>query len=362
MGLNTTGTRGRRTDRSVSPWRKLWIRAAGLWGWSCEGTAAWFREWFPNHHFVTHVPSEAQDSGELYAREEAELAEAREEHRRAERQREDADLQLQAAQSALHEARARQQEAEENERKGVRPVVWPTAAEIDGTKARLHYTEGPLHIAISGVAGSGRSSLVNALRGLRNGDRGAAPTGTDDSRVEEVARFPDPTRPCVWYDMPGAGTLAVSDWKYFTDQGLYIFHCIIVLFDARLTETDVAILRNAARFKIPTFIVRSKAAQHIRNVAADIPASDGGSSEDESKDATPRALERARDMYIRETRANIEENLKAAELPYQRVYLVDKDLLVRVVKGRPAKNAIDEVALFQDLIAEIQRRKAIKGS
>lgn len=266
--------------------------------------------------------------------------------------------QVQATESALREARARQQEAEENERKGIRPVIWPTAAEIDATKARLHYTEGLLHVAISGIAGSGRSSLANALRGLRNSDRGAALTGVADLTMDEVARFPDPKRPCVWYDIPGAGTLSVPDWKYFTDQGLYIFDRIIVLFDARLTETDIAILRNAARFKISTYIVRSKASQHIRNAAADSAADDSEGSEDESEDASGLTLERARETYIRETRANIEENLKTAELPQQRVYLVDKDILVRVVKGKPVKGAIDELALLQDITKSIAVTRA----
>ena len=335
------------------------------WGWLLRMKHHWHEmvTWWSRKYRSpdSDIRSEYQATGLLYAGEAADLARAREEYRRAEHEQQGADLQLQAGQSALREARARQAEAEENERKGIRPVIWPTAAERDATKARLNYTVGPLHVAISGIAGSGRSSLVNALRGLRNSDRGAAPTGIDDSTTVEVTRFPDDTRPCIWYDMPGAGTLSVSDWKYFTDQGLYIFDCIIVLFDARITETDIAILRNAARFNIPTYIVRSKALQHIRNVAADTPANDGGSSEDESEGTSPLALERARKTYIQETRANIEGNLKAAELPQQRVYLVDKDVLVRVVKGKRPKDVIDEEAFLQALTDEIHRHPNQQG-
>lgn len=47
-------------------------------------------------------------------------------------------------------------------------------------------------------------------------------------------------------DVPEEGTLSIPDWRYFIDQGLYVFDCIVVLFDNRFTETDVTILRNCA--------------------------------------------------------------------------------------------------------------------
>ncbi|EPS93844.1 hypothetical protein FOMPIDRAFT_59929 [Fomitopsis schrenkii] len=215
-------------------------------------------------------------------------------------------------------------------------------------RRRLQYEPGLFHFAVSGMSGSGKSSLVNAFRGLRNTSKRAAPVGVVET-TSKVVRYPDtPGNPYVWYDVPGAGTLSIPDWQYFTDQGLYIFDCIIVAIDARFTATDIAILRNCVFFQIPTFIVRSKSKQHIENVAKDLP----------SEDASGLTLERARETYIRETRANIEENLKTAELPQQRVYLVDKDILVRVVKGKPVKGAIDELALLQDITKSIAVTRA----
>ncbi|KZT69887.1 hypothetical protein DAEQUDRAFT_243948 [Daedalea quercina L-15889] len=274
-------------------------------------------------------------------------------------EREDAVRSRLDAESIARDARVQQEEAENNLREGIRPVIWPTLAELQATKERLGYKDGLFHFAIAGIAGSGKSSLANALRGLRNGDDGAAATGVVET-TDTIARYPDPDpkRPFVWYDVPGAGTLSVPDWQYFTDQGLYIFDCVIVLFDTRLTATDIAILRNCARFDIPTYIVRSKALQHIRNLAVDMPDDEDDDGESDEEDGTgPLALGRARELYIQETRASVAQNMEAADLSEKRVYLVDKDTLVSVVKNRPVKDALDEAKLLQDLLAEVHRRQ-----
>ncbi|EPS93043.1 hypothetical protein FOMPIDRAFT_93950 [Fomitopsis schrenkii] len=267
-------------------------------------------------------------------------------------QREDTVRSCHAAQAAVLDARAQLEIAERNWREGIRPIVRPTPAEVSAAKERLEYKEGLVHVAVTGVPGSGKSSLVNALRGLRNRDEGAIPTSWSDVATSTIARFPDPdpARPFVWYNVPCAGTLEVPDWQYFTDQGLYIFDCIIVLFDTRLMATDIAILRSAARFAIPTYIVRSKALQHIHNLAIDIP---GGGDDDGT---SPLILQRARSRYIEGMHASVTTNLEAADLPRMRVFLVDKDTLVKVVKGVPAQDAIDEHDLVKALLDRSGRR------
>ncbi|TFY57831.1 hypothetical protein EVJ58_g6784 [Rhodofomes roseus] len=130
-----------------------------------------------------------------------------------------------------------------------------------------------IHFAVAGVAGSGKSSLINALRGLSNNDPRAAPVGTAET-TREIHRYEDSDvaqNQFVWYDIPGAGTLnQASEVDYFRKQGLYIFDCIILLVDSRFTATDVAILRCCSRTKTPVYIVHSKALQHICNAAEDM--------------------------------------------------------------------------------------------
>jgi GTP-binding protein EngB required for normal cell division len=138
---------------------------------------------------------------------------------------------------------------------------------VEAAKRRVQYKEGLFHFAVAGVAGGGKSSLINAFRGLRNLDTAAAPTGVTETTLV-ISRLPDPNEenPFVWYDIPGAGTMKIKDWQYFNEQGLYVFDCIVVVFDSRFTMTDIAMLINCKRFGIPTYIVRSKSDIHIRNI------------------------------------------------------------------------------------------------
>ncbi|KZT69881.1 P-loop containing nucleoside triphosphate hydrolase protein [Daedalea quercina L-15889] len=222
-----------------------------------------------------------QQAAETARRAEEERARAEAEGARAQEEKRKSNKAAEQANQAAAEARAAQEEAQRQLQEGIRPIIIPTMAEFMETRRRLEYQEGLIHFAIAGIAGSGKSSLVNAFRGLRASDEGAAATGTTET-TRVVTRYPDPRpdRPFVWYDVPGAGTLSISEWQYFTDQGLYVFDGIIVLFDARFTASDIAILRNCVRFQIPAYIVRSKSDQHIRNLTTDMGGGDDSDSED----------------------------------------------------------------------------------
>lgn len=278
---------------------------------------------------------------------------------RAREAQEEAERHARGKEEELSQANAARKEVERKWREGIQPEVWPTKEELQTAQKRLQHTGDALHFAIAGAAGSGKSSLINAFCGLRNKDPGAARTGIVET-TSEIARYPDPTpgNPFVWYDVPGAGTLAIPDWEYFNAQGLYIFDCIIVLFDNRFTTIDVAILKHCARFKIPTYVVRSKSNQHIENMVQDMYESD---DEDGNEvDYRAELYARARDKYIEETRQSVRINLEAAKLPQQKVYIVSKDTLLSLVKRRVVpKNAIDELELLKDLLSDALARRGV---
>jgi GTP-binding protein EngB required for normal cell division len=253
-------------------------------------------------------------------------------------------------------ANAAKAEAERKLKEGIQPVVTPTPAEVSAAKRKVQYREDLFHFAVAGVAGGGKSSLINAFRGLRNKDTGSAATGVTETTLA-MARYASPNAeyPYVWYDVPGAGTLKIPDWQYFNAQGLYVFDCIIVLFDNRFTMTDIAILTNCRRFKIPTYIVRSKADQHIRNIMKDMGYD---SDDDESEDQKKRLYQAAREQFIQQTRQSVKDNLENANMPNQRVYIVSNEPMLGVVKEKRPKKVIDEIELLNDLIGEAQTRRA----
>ncbi|KZT69883.1 P-loop containing nucleoside triphosphate hydrolase protein [Daedalea quercina L-15889] len=293
---------------------------------------------------------------------EEEMLRANEERARAEadayEREQDAKRAQEDAERAVASARTATQEAEKQLREGA-PIVVPTQAQRDSMRRKFSYQEGLFHFAVAGVSGSGKSSLINALRGLRNKDKGAAPTGVVETTAR-ITRYPGPSSgmPYVWYDVPGAGTLTVPDWQYFTEQGLYVLDCIIVVFDNRFTAVDIAILRNSARFQIPTFIVRSKSSQHIRNLADDMDEDD----EEENEEDLRLRMETARSRYIRDTSEIVERGLEEAGLAHQRVYIIDKNALVKVVNGRAPAGCIDEVELLQDMLDLATLEGDVSGS
>ena len=143
---------------------------------------------------------------------------------------------------AAEVARKAQIEKEEVERqlkKDIQPVVIPIADEMRAAKVKVEYKDG-IFFAIAGVAGSGKSSLINAFCGMSNSDPNATPAGVNETTLE-VSRYVDTAHAeqFAWYDVPGSGTLKIPDWQYCNSQGLHIFDCIIVLFSNRFRMTDL---------------------------------------------------------------------------------------------------------------------------
>ncbi|KAI6103309.1 interferon-inducible GTPase-domain-containing protein [Pisolithus croceorrhizus] len=254
------------------------------------------------------------------------------------------------AEESARAAREALEEAEERLRKGIQPIVIPTSDEVAAAKTRVQYEQGRFHFAVAGVAGSGKSSFVNAIRGVDTRHQDAAQIGVAETTVE-IGRYPDPNPelPFVWYDIPGAGTLQQPDWLYFNTQGLFVFDCVVVLFDNRFTQTDIAILTNCMRFQIPTYIVRSKADIHIRNIMHQ----DGYDSDRDDATVRESLFPSARRRFIADTRATVKKNLNEAGLPDQRVYIISNKKLLSIVKDRSLMfphRIIDELELIKDVL------------
>ncbi|KAH0826259.1 interferon-inducible GTPase-domain-containing protein [Lanmaoa asiatica] len=295
------------------------------------------------------------------AREDAERAQraAADERIKAEAGRALAEEAARAAMEERRKALEAKEDAERRLKEGIQPVVTPSPEEFAAAKERIQYKEDYFHFAIAGISGSGKSSLVNAFRGLRSEDTGAAAVGIIET-TPQVTRYPEasPEIPFVWYDVPGAGTLQCRDWQYFNNQGLYVFDSIIVLLDNRFTMTDIAILANARLFNIPTYIVRSKADQHIRNLMVEM----GYDSEaDEGFKRRDELYKAARRQFIEETRNTVKANLVDANLPDQRVYIVSNTSLLGLVKQKMLKKTIDEVELLNDLYSQAHERRCVRS-
>lgn len=108
----------------------------------------------------------------------------------------------------------------------------------------LGFEPGATHIAVCGVAGSGKSSFVNALRGLGPTAPGAAATGNAETTT---ARTKYATHASIrgtspegvfLHDLPGSGTVRVTAVEYYHKMQLYLFDHVFVVHGARFSEVS----------------------------------------------------------------------------------------------------------------------------
>lgn len=116
----------------------------------------------------------------------------------------------------------------------------------------------PLNIAITGESGSGKSSFVNAFRGIDNRADGAAPTGCVET-TSVVTQYHHPNYPNVkLWDLPGVGTTKFPADQYLKLVGFERFDFFIIISATRFTENDVKLPQEIQKMKKKFYFVRSK--------------------------------------------------------------------------------------------------------
>ncbi|XP_077788673.1 interferon-inducible GTPase 5-like [Podarcis muralis] len=115
-----------------------------------------------------------------------------------------------------------------------------------------------LEIAITGRAGAGKSSFVNALRGMKDHEKGAALTGvTETTMVPQEYTHPAFPKVKIW-DLPRIGTNNFSAKEYLKKVNFSKYDLFIIIASERFSihETNLAleIRKNKKKF----YYVRSK--------------------------------------------------------------------------------------------------------
>uniref|UniRef100_A0A8D0HKT7 IRG-type G domain-containing protein n=1 Tax=Sphenodon punctatus TaxID=8508 RepID=A0A8D0HKT7_SPHPU len=111
-----------------------------------------------------------------------------------------------------------------------------------------------LDVAVLGEVGSGKSSLVNSLRGVCCGEPGAAPTGVTETARKAIA-YAFPTIPNLYlWDLPGVG-VTEEDVGHL-DLSRYNFFLLVA--SERYKHTHSSLARAIIKAGKSLFFVRSK--------------------------------------------------------------------------------------------------------
>lgn len=159
-----------------------------------------------------------------------------------------------------------------------------------------HYLKGvgyehTINIGVIGASGSGTSSLVNAMRSRDARDPDAAPVGITKTTTTPTAysftlgeedddeqatgsegsadgrKAPKVGRVRLW-DLPGLDKTFSMDLKC-RDFGLRYFDAIVLVCAKKLSETDVALVRELDTWGVPHFVVRTQVDLSVKCAAAD---------------------------------------------------------------------------------------------
>ncbi|KAJ1186595.1 hypothetical protein NDU88_003376 [Pleurodeles waltl] len=161
-----------------------------------------------------------------------------------------------------------------------------------------------LDIAITGESGSGKSTFVNALRGLEDEDEFSAVTGVVETTMEPTSfvhpLFPNVT---VW-DLPGIGTETFRSSEYLKQVCFERYDFFIIIATERFKSNHAKLAREINNMGKKFYFVRSKVDQDL----------------DASKKRRKSTYNE--EKIMKEIRENCIECLKTAGVENPRVYLM----------------------------------------
>ena len=122
-----------------------------------------------------------------------------------------------------------------------------------------------LNIAVTGHAGTGKSSFVNAIRGLTAEDQDASPVDIVEC-TWQCDPYPHPSNPniCFW-DLPGAGTTAFPKDDYIDKMHFENYDLFILVCAERFREIDMWLAKEIDRRGKDMIFIRTKVDEDVLN-------------------------------------------------------------------------------------------------
>jgi len=129
----------------------------------------------------------------------------------------------------------------------------------------LPYIGVAANVAVIGISGVGKSSFINAIRGLTADDVGAAKVGVVETTME-ITPYTHPDHPQIkFWDLPGVGTDQFPQAEYLSRISVDRYDFFIIMTASRFFETDTWIVKEITRRGRKFVFVRTKVDQDVRS-------------------------------------------------------------------------------------------------
>eukprot|EP01055_Gregarina_sp_Pseudo9_P000578 Gregarina_sp_Pseudo_9__577@NODE_1370_length_1658_cov_28_806053_g1279_i0_p1_GENE_NODE_1370_length_1658_cov_28_806053_g1279_i0NODE_1370_length_1658_cov_28_806053_g1279_i0_p1_ORF_typecomplete_len412_score45_77IIGP/PF05049_13/6_8e33FeoB_N/PF02421_18/1_3e05RsgA_GTPase/PF03193_16/0_00021RsgA_GTPase/PF03193_16/1_3e02MMR_HSR1/PF01926_23/0_00012ABC_tran/PF00005_27/5_3e03ABC_tran/PF00005_27/0_0013MeaB/PF03308_16/0_00059MeaB/PF03308_16/5_1e03AIG1/PF04548_16/0_0017Dynamin_N/PF00350_23/2_7e03Dynamin_N/PF0035 len=205
------------------------------------------------------------------------------------------------------------------------------------------------YIAVVGAGGAGKSSLINSVRGLRKKDQGAAPVNSVQSPGSEAKPkcsmpYLVSNIPVILFEVPGFGGMDCVRWNFWEEHDLCAFDALILVWDSRLTDTDVSIISNCLSMSVRIIVVRNKTDVDLSSLMEEV-NNDAEIQElkKEYKHSSQHLLKKSLDGVSGSTRDGYES------------FLLNERSLRSLIKGR---RGTDRVAMDEEKFLEALKRFA----